>query len=81
MGTLGFVRWLKVSYPRHFRVMLLAILLGLVGTGIWVYIEASERPTFHVYESLRSPSGRRRPSPCIGCLKAVCHQGIAQQPD
>jgi len=52
MGTLGFVRWLKVSYPRHFRVMLLAILLGLVGSGIWVYIEASERPIFHAGDQL-----------------------------
>lgn len=26
MGTLGFVRWLKASYLRHFRVMLLTIL-------------------------------------------------------
>lgn len=52
MGTLGFVRWLKVSYPRHVRIMLLAILLGLVGSGIWVYIEASERQTFHVGDQL-----------------------------
>lgn len=52
MGALGLVRWLKAAYPRHFRSMLVAIVLGLVGSGIWGYMEASERPAFHPGDQL-----------------------------
>ncbi|MBI4402312.1 MAG: hypothetical protein HY581_11850 [Nitrospirae bacterium] len=33
MGTASFVRWLKMSYPRSFRAILVVLCLVLVGAG------------------------------------------------
>lgn len=47
MGAVGFVRWLKVSYPQRFRSILAALGVSVVGLGFWGYREAAERPAFH----------------------------------
>jgi hypothetical protein len=47
MGTVSFVRWVKLSYPRHFHAILAAIVFITVGLGLWGYMEASDRPAFH----------------------------------
>jgi hypothetical protein len=47
MGAVSFVRWLMVAYPRHFRSILMAMILTSIGLGIWGFMEARERPSFH----------------------------------
>ncbi|HXF93609.1 MAG TPA: hypothetical protein VNK46_12685 [Nitrospiraceae bacterium] len=47
MGAVSFVRWLKLSYPRHFRPILTALGLAAVGLGLWSYEEAAKPPAFH----------------------------------
>src|SRR5437899_7851500 len=47
MGAASFVRWLKMAYPRFFRSILAVLCLLVVGAGVWVYLEAKERPVFH----------------------------------
>src|SRR5438132_9704364 len=47
MGAVSFVRWLRMSYPRSFRSILVVLCLVVVGAGVWVYLEAKERPVFH----------------------------------
>ncbi len=47
MGAVSFVRWLRLSYPRHFWLILTVLGLAAVGLGLWGYEEAAERPAFH----------------------------------
>jgi hypothetical protein len=47
MGTMSFVRWLKVTHPRHFRSILGGLCAALLGVGIWGFLEAIDRPSFH----------------------------------
>jgi len=47
MGAASFVRWLKYSYPRSFRSILVVLCLLVVGAGVWVYMETKERPVFY----------------------------------
>ena len=52
MGALTFVSRLKTAYPRHFRSILVALCLVVVGLGIWGYMEASGDPAFHTGDLL-----------------------------
>src|SRR5262245_62106017 len=52
MGALTFVSWLKTAYPRHFRSILVALSLVIVGLGFWGYMEASGDPAFHTADLL-----------------------------
>jgi hypothetical protein len=75
MGLLGFVQWLKRSYPRHFGLILTALVLFVVGALIWVVSELAERPSFRSNDLITlhepvvartTPAGRdARVSPCI----------------
>jgi hypothetical protein len=47
MGAISFVRWLRMTYPRHYRSLLLLILLGSVGVGVWIMMEMRDRPSFY----------------------------------
>lgn len=47
MGAVNFVRWLKVAHPRRFRSILGGLCIALIGTGIWGFQEAIDRPAFH----------------------------------
>ena len=47
LGAVSFVRWLKTSYPQHFRLILAVIVLSSFGLGVWMYLEAKEQPRFH----------------------------------
>ena len=75
MGTVGFIRWLKATYPRHFISLLFALVLALVGMAVWVYMEANDRPTFHAGDliTLQEPVVARvvdteRNSPETSCI-------------
>ena len=46
MGVLAFVQWLKRTYPRRFRLILLLVGLMVIAAGIWVGMELVERPDF-----------------------------------
>jgi hypothetical protein len=52
LGAVSFVRWLRESYPQHFRVVLAIIVLSGFGLGVWMYLEAKERPAFHAGDVL-----------------------------
>jgi hypothetical protein len=47
LGAISFVRWLRLSYPRHYRSLLIFILLVAAGAGLWMALEMRDRPTFH----------------------------------
>jgi hypothetical protein len=47
MGAVTFVRWLREAYPQHFRLILAVFVLSGFGLGIWIYLEAKDRPDFH----------------------------------
>jgi hypothetical protein len=78
MGAASFVRWLKVSYPRSFRSILVGLCLLLVGAGVWVYMEAKERPVFHAGDliTLEEPVVARvipadRNAPTTSCIVEI----------
>jgi len=78
MGAASFVRWLKVSYPRSFRSILVVLCLVLVGAGVWVYMEAKERPVFYAGDliTLEEPVVARvisadRHSPTTSCIVEI----------
>jgi hypothetical protein len=52
LGTFSLVRWLKTSYPHHFRFILALIVLSGFGLGAWAYMEAKERPGLHAGDLL-----------------------------
>ena len=45
MGVLGFVQWLRQSYPRRFRLILAGLAVLVVAAGIWTVAEMMDRPT------------------------------------
>lgn len=47
MGAISFVRWLRTTYPGHYRSLLAIIVLVGVGVSLWVVMEMRDRPTFH----------------------------------
>ena len=78
MGAASFVRWLKISYPRSFRSILVVLCLLLVGAGVWVYMEAKERPAFHAGDlmTLEEPVVARvipaeRNAPATSCIVEI----------
>ncbi|MGH7205719.1 MAG: hypothetical protein ACREI2_05875 [Nitrospiraceae bacterium] len=78
MGTASFVRWLKISYPRSFRSILVVLCLLMVGAGVWVYMEAKERPVFHAGDlvTLEEPVVARvipagRSAPATSCIVEI----------
>lgn len=46
MGTISFVRWLKITHPRHFRSILIGLSAALIGVVIWTILEVMDRPSF-----------------------------------
>ncbi len=46
MGVLSFVRWMKIRYPRHGSLILVALCVIVVGSAIVIAMEIRERPTF-----------------------------------
>jgi len=46
MGAISFVRWLRVTHPRHFRSILTGVCAVLIGTVGWAVLEVLEQPTF-----------------------------------
>jgi len=78
MGAVSFVRWLRLSYPRSFRSILVVLCLVVVGAGVWVYMEAKERPVFHAGDlmTLQEPVVARvipadRQSPTTSCIVEI----------
>jgi hypothetical protein len=82
MGAVSFVRWLKVSYPRHFGSMIVALCLSAVGLGAWGYMTANERPAFHkgdqltIHEPLVGRLLSADRTPTASCIVDV-HEHIA----
>ena len=78
MGAASFVRWLKMSYPLQYRSILVGLCLLLVGAGVWVYMEAKERPVFHAGDlmTLEEPVVARvipadRNAPATSCIVEI----------
>jgi hypothetical protein len=78
MGAASFVRWLKISYPLQYRTILVVLCLLLVGAGVWVYLEAKERPVFHAGDliTLEEPVVARviptvRHAPATSCIVEI----------
>jgi len=78
MGAASFVRWLKISYPLQYRTILVVLCLLLVGAGVWVYMEAKERPVFQAGDliTLEDPVVARvipadRRSPTTSCIVEI----------
>jgi len=78
MGAASFVRWLKMSYPRSFRSILVVLCLVVVGAGVWTYMEAKERPAFRAGDllTLEEPVVARviaadRHSPTTSCIVEI----------
>ena len=78
MGAVSFARWLKISYPRHFRTILVVLCLVLVGAGVRVYMEAKGRPVFHAGDliTLQEPVVARvipadRNAPATSCIVEI----------
>ena len=46
MGTLAFIQWLKQTYPRRFRAILLILGALIIAAGVWIGMELVERPVF-----------------------------------
>ena len=46
MGVLSFVRWVRIRYPRRGFLILVALCVIVVGSGIVIAMEIQERPTF-----------------------------------
>ncbi|HET6675046.1 MAG TPA: hypothetical protein VFG71_06890 [Nitrospiraceae bacterium] len=46
MGTLAFIQWLKQTYPRRFRTILLILGALIIAAGVWIGMELVERPVF-----------------------------------
>lgn len=46
MGTLAFIHWLKQTYPRRFRAILLILGALIVAAGVWIGMELVEQPVF-----------------------------------
>src|SRR6185295_11338769 len=46
MGALSFVRWLKVTNPRHYRLILLGLCAAMIGLSAWGILEVIDRPSF-----------------------------------
>ena len=47
MGAVVFIRWLRLTHPRHYRSILGTISLVLIGLSAWGIFEALDRPSFH----------------------------------
>ncbi|MGQ0811863.1 MAG: hypothetical protein ACT4OO_11660 [Nitrospiraceae bacterium] len=74
MGAASLARWLKTSYPRHFRWILVSLGLLIAVAGVWAYME-KEQPTFHTDDliTLEEPLVAKvfasdRHSPTIACI-------------
>ena len=46
MGAISFVRWLKITHPRNFRLILTAIGAAFIGAAFWIALEVIDRPSF-----------------------------------
>jgi|SRR6185295_8819297 len=46
MGALSFVRWLKVTNPRHYRLILVGLCVALIGLSVWGIMLVVDRPSF-----------------------------------
>jgi hypothetical protein len=46
IGLRSFVQWLKLTYPRRFRLILGALALLMTAAIVWTALELMERPTF-----------------------------------
>ena len=78
MGGVSFVRWLRVSYPRHFRSILGGLGIAILGLGFWAVMEAIDRPSFHPGDliTLQEPIVVRviateRNSPTTSCIVEI----------
>jgi hypothetical protein len=83
LGFLSMVRWMRHAYPKHFRLLLAAVLLGGIGLGAWGYLEAQARPTFHLDDliTLQEPLVVRiipteRLAPVRSCIVEI-HEHLA----
>jgi hypothetical protein len=75
MGAITFVRWLKLTYPGHYRWILAGVALTLIGLSIWGSFEVMDRPSFHAGDliTLQEPlvvrmGGADRLSPVTSCI-------------
>jgi hypothetical protein len=74
MGAVGFVRWLRIAYPRRFRSILATLGVAVVGLGYWGYQEAAQRPAFHPGDliTLEAPVVARLVPPERNAPKTSC---------